>query len=259
MASQFVVPQFVACQLAESRSGSPMKFSVVGTERDVALDAVIIAGYTGRDRDAVMHHIDELAALGVPPPPTVPMYWMLPGWIATQQPLTTATGAGSSGEAEMCLIVDGAPQDGGPIDPANVFVTIASDHTDREAEAVDIGLSKAICQKPMGVDAWPLADVAGRWDELVLRSWIDDGNGEVAYQHGPCSTLVPPTDLLAGVPFDPRPQRFALLCGTVPVIGGIRPSGWFRGELHDPKLRRSIEFQYEVRALTPARPKAGDE
>ena len=219
-----------------------MKFLIDGHEHTIDLDAVIIAGYTGRDRDAVMHHIDELAAIGVPPPASVPAYWMMPAWLATSAPVTTAAGAGSSGEVEVCLLVDGD----------DTYVTIASDHTDREAESVDIGLSKAICQKPVATEAWPIADIGDRWDELVLRSWITDDDGaEVPYQSGPCSSLVPPPELLAGIPFE-RPQRFMLLTGTVPVIGGIRPASHFRAELHDPRRRRTIEFEYDIRSLRPA-------
>lgn len=215
-----------------------MKFSIAGTPRDVDLEAVVIAGYTGRDRVAVMHHIEELAALGVPPPPRVPMYWLLPPFLATTEPVITVAGAGSSGEAEVCLVVDGD----------DVFVGLASDHTDREVESIDIGLSKAICQKPVSSELWPVADIEGRWDELVLRSWIAEDGAEVLYQEGPCSSLVPPPELLAGIPFTP-PARFVLSTGTVPVRGGIRPSTHFRAELHDPALRRSIHLDYGVRAL----------
>jgi hypothetical protein len=215
-----------------------MNFSIGGQQRHIELDAVVIAGYTGRDRDAVMHHIEELAAIGVPPPASVPAYWLLPPWLATNSGATVTTGAGTSGEAELCLLVDGD----------DVFVSLASDHTDREAEAIDIGMSKAICQKPVANEAWPIADIEDRWDDLVLRSWIVDDGVEVLYQEGSCATLVPPPQLLAGIPFE-RPTRFMMLTGTVPVRGPIRPSAEFRAELHDPKRRRSIELRYTVRAL----------
>jgi hypothetical protein len=221
-----------------------MKFSIEGDRgsatREIDLDAVLIAGYTGRDRAAVMHHIEELAAIGVPPPETVPAYWLLPPWLATNAGSTSTTGAGTSGEAELCLLVDGD----------DVFVTVASDHTDRQAESVDIGLSKAICQKPVASQAWPIGDIGDRWGELVLRSWIVEDGREVVYQDGPCSSLVSPPELLAGIPFE-RPRRFMMLTGTVPVLGGIRPSTRFRGELHDPGRNRSIGFQYDVRSLQP--------
>ena len=106
-------------------------------------------------------------------------------------------------------------------------------------------------QKPVAAEAWPIEDIGDRWDELVLRSWITEGGTEVLYQSGPCSSLVQPPDLLAGIPFA-RPQRFMLLTGTVPVIGGIRPATHFRAELHDTKRRRTIEFEYDIRSLQPA-------
>jgi hypothetical protein len=163
---------------------------------------------------------------------------MLPPHLATTSGRITVVGGGSSGEAEVCLVVDGD----------ETFVSLASDHTDRQAESIDIGLSKAICPKPLAAEGWPIADVDGRWDELVLRSWIVEGNGEVRYQEGPCSSLVPPPELLAGIPFA-RPRAFMLLTGTVPVLGGIRPSARFRAELHDPRRRRSIHLGYDVVAL----------
>jgi hypothetical protein len=215
-----------------------MKFDIDGTVRDVALDAVVIAGYTGRDRDAVQHHIDELAAIGVPPPASVPAYWLLPGWLASQEDVVVVTGTGSSGEAEVCLVIDGD----------ETFVSLASDHTDRNAEATDIGLSKAICPKPVAGSAWPVASVEGRWDELVLRSWITIDGEEVLYQEGTCDSLVPPPELRAGYPGTP-PKRFVMLTGTMPVIGEIRPAAHFRAELSDPATGRSITLDYDIRAL----------
>ena len=41
---------------------------------------LIVAGWTGRDRAKVQHHIEELALLGVPAPSTTP-----------QMPLSTAS------------------------------------------------------------------------------------------------------------------------------------------------------------------------
>lgn len=215
-----------------------MKFDIDGTVRDIALDAVVIAGYTGRDRDAVQHHIDELAAIGVPPPASVPAYWLLPGWLASQEDVVVVTGTGSSGEAEVCLVIDGD----------ETFVSLASDHTDRNAEATDIGLSKAICPKPVAGSAWPVASVEGRWDELVLRSWITIDGEEVLYQEGTCDSLVPPPELRAGYPGTP-PKRFVMLTGTMPVIGEIRPAAHFRAELSDPTTGRSITLDYDIRAL----------
>ncbi|HMG42718.1 MAG TPA: DUF2848 family protein [Acidimicrobiales bacterium] len=199
------------------------------------LEAVVVAGYTGRDRAAVDEHIAELAAMGVAPPATVPAYWGFPPWIASQSDRVTVVGDGTSGEVEPCLVVDGD----------DVYLTVASDHTDRAVEAVDIGLSKHVCPKVIGREAWPLAEVADRLDRLELRSWVD---GDVLYQDGTTAALVDPRELLVGLPF-PRPRCFALLGGTVPTIGGLRPAARFRGELRDPATGACLTVAYDVDVL----------
>lgn len=199
------------------------------------LEAVVVAGYTGRDRAAVDEHIAELAAMGVAPPATVPAYWGFPPWIASQSDRVVVAGDETSGEVELCLVVDGD----------DVFVTVASDHTDRAVEAVDIGLSKHVCPKVIGREAWPLAQVADRLGELELRSWVD---GDVLYQDDTTAALVDPRELLAELPF-PRPRCFALLTGTVPTIGGLRPAARFRGELRDPATGACLTVAYDVDVL----------
>ncbi len=37
------------------------------------LETLVIAGWAGRDEAAIQHHIHELAAIGVPPPSSVPV------------------------------------------------------------------------------------------------------------------------------------------------------------------------------------------
>ena len=44
----------------------------------IALDTLVIAGWTGRDRAAVDHHVRELAAIGVKPPATIPCVFQPP-------------------------------------------------------------------------------------------------------------------------------------------------------------------------------------
>lgn len=224
-----------------------MQFIIDGQPRDIDLEMVVVAGYTARDRASVMHHIDELAAIGIPPPPTVPMYWKFPPWLLMHDDRMIVVGAETSGEAEVLLIADGD----------ELFVSLASDHTDRAAEAIDIAMSKGICPKMCARDAWTAASIADRWGELELRSYIGDADGgEVLYQHGRCSSLVSPPELLANLPFA-RPRRFAMLTGTVPVEGGVRPALHFRAELHDHASARAITFGYHIAALDGALARQG--
>lgn len=215
-----------------------MELLVDGERRRVDIEMIVVAGYTGRDRAAVMHHIDELAEIGVPPPPRVPMYWKFPPWLAMQDDQMVVVGEHTSGEAELLLVVDGD----------EVLVSLASDHTDRAAEAVDIALSKAICPKMVARHAWTAASIGDRWGDLELHSRVEIGGAEVTYQGGPCSSLTPPLDLLAGMPFA-RQRRFAMLTGTVPVKGDIRPADRFIGELRDPATGRTITLDYRISVL----------
>ncbi|MNR26737.1 hypothetical protein D3C85_1439720 [compost metagenome] len=152
-----------------------------------------------------------------------------------------ALGGESSGEVETFVFaVDG-----------EMYVSIASDHTDRKLETVSVAMSKQVCVKPVATEAWRMADVADHWDELVIRSYIVENGVEVLYQEGPLSTLRTPQDLIAGYTGGGAvlPEGAGMTCGTVGAIGGIRPAADFTMELHDPRRQRSLRHRYHVESL----------
>ena len=63
----------------------------------------IVAGWTGRDVAAIEHHIEELAALGVPRPSAVPLYYRVGKDLLSQAGAVEVLGDDSSGEAEPVL------------------------------------------------------------------------------------------------------------------------------------------------------------
>lgn len=217
-----------------------LRFVVEPAGREVVCDpdVVIVAGFTGRDRAAVMDHIAELASLGVAPPTEVPSFYALPPHLVTQEGTLVTTARGTSGEAEVGLVVE----DG------SILVTLVSDHTDRAAERLDIAVSKRLCQKAVAASAWELERVIDRWDTLRLRSWVGE-DGDDLYQEGPVSELLAPAELLEIIRWRTPPRSFLLLCGTVPTIGGLRESTRFRAELHDPQAdsRLTLDYRLEVR------------
>lgn len=77
----------------------PHTLQVLGTEDKritVSPNALIVAGYTARNEEAVREHIDELAAIGVPPPPQVPMLYDLdPKLITSETAVETGPGMAS--------------------------------------------------------------------------------------------------------------------------------------------------------------------
>ncbi|HEX6458271.1 MAG TPA: DUF2848 domain-containing protein [Thermoleophilaceae bacterium] len=211
-----------------------LSLTLDGRETSVAIHTVIVAGWTGRDREAVEKHMAELEAVGVPRPSTAPVFYRV-----SASRLTTASSiestAASSGEVEPVLLQH----------EGRLWVGGGSDHTDREVETYGVNVSKQLCDKPIAREFWAYDDVAGHWDELVLRSWID---GDVLYQEGPLSRLMHPDVLRAEA--TPRLMDGTLMfCGTIAAIGGIRPAAEFAFELADPVRDRAIRGHYEMRTL----------
>jgi len=217
-----------------------MEFSIEGRLIEIEPEVAIVAGFTGRDKEEVQRHVDELVAEGVTAPDDVPSFYPLPTSCITQvSRLETLHGA-TSGEAEIALIRNGE----------EMFVTLASDHTDRRAEAIDISLSKQVCPKPIAGTVWDYAEVADRWDELEVRSWILEGGERRLYQEGTAASLLAPEQLIERLHFARTPDSFVLLTGTIPALGGVRGADHFWAELVDPATRRSIRLDYAIRVLS---------
>lgn len=206
----------------------------------VGVDALVIAGWAGRDRQAIEHHIEELAAIGVPRPSQVPLYYRVAANQLCQGQEVQVVGNDTSGEAEAFVFAH----------ESQLFISLASDHTDRDLERHSVALSKQICVKPVARDAWSLNSVVDHWDELVLRSWIEEDGQTVLYQDGKMAQLLRPEELITGC-FGAAglPQDAAMTCGTVAVQGDIRPSSVFSMEIHDPVLDRRIAHSYVITAL----------
>lgn len=221
-----------------------MNFTVAGAARPARLSTLVIAGWTGRDRDAVEHHIAELEALGVSRPREVPMFYRVSASLLTSEPAIEVVGGDSSGEAEFVLV---SLEDG-------LYVGVGSDHTDRKVEAYGVTVSKQVCAKPVGRELWRLDEVEAHWDRLQLRSFVTRGGERIAYQEGPVTRMLSPRDLLARFPDTPGrlPPGTAMFCGTLPVIGTLAGGEAFEVELVDPVLGRSLRHRYDVRELAIA-------
>ncbi|HEU5017610.1 MAG TPA: DUF2848 domain-containing protein [Pseudolabrys sp.] len=206
----------------------------------VAFDTLIVAGWTGRDTAALTHHIEELAALGVPRPSSVPVFYRTSVNGLTQTNRLEVLGPDTSGEVEPVLF---GLDDG-------VWLGLGSDHTDRKAETMGIALSKQLCGKVVGTTLWSFAKVADHWDRLVIRSYATIEGKRVLYQEGTLGSMRTPQDLLSRYDSGARLSPGAVMfCGTVGAIGGIRPASRFEMELEDPVLNRKMAHAYDIVAL----------
>lgn len=199
---------------------------------------LIVAGWTGRDEAALRHHIEELAAIGVPRPSSVPVFYRNSFLNLTQANSVEVLGADTSGEVEPVVVV---LEDG-------LWVGLGSDHTDRKAETMGIALSKQLCAKPIGHTLWRLDEVSDHWDRLQLRSFATIDGQRVLYQDGKLQAIRTPDDLIQR--YQQRLGPGAIMyCGTFAAVGGIRPATRFEMELEDPVLGRVMTHAYDIQVL----------
>ena len=213
-----------------------MRFLCDGTELEFRINQLYVAGWTGRNPDAVQHHIDELAAIGVAPPSRVPLFYRVSSSLLTQQSEIQVLGEETSGEVEPFLI----QHDG------SLFLGLGSDHTDRKLEAHSVAASKQVCPKPVACEIWRFENVRDRLDELVLRSWIKESGKWVRYQENSLASILPLANLVERSNLS---DGSAILCGTVPAINGVRPALDYRMELFNPADDTRIELNYATEPL----------
>ena len=222
-----------------------LDFQIAGAVRTASIDRLIVAGWTGRDLDAVEQHIAELAAVGVRRPATVPCFYRLGANLLTHAPAIDVAGCHSSGEVEVVLI---SLAEG-------LHVGVGSDHTDRRVETYGVTVSKQMCPKPVSRELWAFRDIESHWDDLVLRSWVTRQGTRELYQEGPVSRMLAADDLIGrylGGRGDALPVGTAMYCGTLTVNGAIRGGERFEIELEDPRLKRTLRHAYAARCLEMA-------
>ncbi|MCK9913469.1 DUF2848 domain-containing protein [Microbacteriaceae bacterium K1510] len=210
------------------------------THGNVAITTCVVAGWTGRDQAALEKHIRELEALGVKRPATTPIFYRVSAARLTTDTAIEAVGTTSSGEVEYALL-----QHAG-----RLWVGVGSDHTDREVETYGVTVSKQMCDKPIATTFWPVDEVAGHWDSLILRSYIVENGARVLYQEGALAGMLSPADLIGRYTDGGQLRDGTLMfCGTFAAKGGIRPASRFDYEIVDETLQRTIQSGYDIVTL----------
>jgi hypothetical protein len=170
------------------------------------------------------------------------MFYRVSASLLTTDDQIQVTGCDATGEVEFLLLNTSV----------GLLVGLASDHTDRKIEAMQVTLSKQMCPKVLAEDVWDFAEVEPHWDELTLRPFAVTGGVRTLYQESRVSAIRHPQDLLqlyehssgAGLR-----EGMAMYGGTFGVIGGLRWADEFAMELEDPVLKRRISHTYGIRAL----------
>ncbi|MBP0481693.1 DUF2848 domain-containing protein [Sagittula salina] len=218
-----------------------LDFRAGGAALSLDLAHLIVAGWTGRDADAIAHHIEELAALGVPAPSATPLYYRVSAPLLTMATRIEVVGTASSGEVEPLLVISDGKR----------YLGLASDHTDRALETYSVAMSKQVCAKPCAAELWDWDEIADRIEEIELQSWIEEDGDWTLYQSGTLAAIRPLADLMTGSRAEALAQDgpVAMLCGTFGAKGGVRPAARFRMEMRDPATGRVIRHEYDTVTL----------
>jgi len=212
--------------------------------REITYDmrGAILCGYTGRDHSAVQRHIEELKKEGVEPPPSVPTFYPKPPQGMVLEGDIQVEGQETSGEIEYVLFVDGN----------NIYVTVGSDHTDRELERINILKSKQVSPAVLSKNLWNYKEIKDNWDQIQIRSWVLREGKRTLYQDSTLGTILPPEELIRSVQQRVKGslEGIAIFSGTPPLLTEkIVFTDRFEGELLDPVLNRKITIGYSIHTL----------
>lgn len=213
-----------------------MEFHADGQNIELDFGQLYIAGWTGRNRDAVDKHIRELAELGVTPPSRVPLFYHVSRSLLCQTDRIEVLGNETSGEVEPLLIKNAG----------RIWIGLGSDHTDRELEAHSVAASKQSCAKPVARELWCYESVQDHLDSLILRCAIREDSQWVQYQEGTLANIRPLSELVSASGLE---DGTAMLCGTLAAIGPVRPATEYKMELVDPVLQENITLHYSVTTM----------
>lgn len=213
----------------------PIELNLVLTGEPIKFLArrLVAAGYTGRNQDHVRAHIEELERQGIPAPESFPTLYEIELSLLTTRNEITTSSATVSGEAEAVLLfITDRLED--------ALVSVGSDFTDRVEERRSIQRSKQQ-PKPINTEVWRFREVAAVWDDIAVRSWVEQGAGKPFYQSGKLSQLLAPPVLLEHLGSKLTSGRAGELAGTIMLMGTVplcdgefRYAPYFGCELETP-------------------------
>lgn len=199
-------------------------------------------GYAGRNQALVREHIEELAKVGVPAPTTTPTLYPLANNNLTTSEEIQVQNKETSGEIEYAIMCQAG----------KTYVTVGSDHTNRELENFSVPWSKQACPNVISPEVWLYDDVADHWEELQLRCWVTKDGKRSLYQDAPVGAMLSwsdwqPTFTQLGINSFNNSVFFS---GTINTVDkSLIFADKYEIEMFDPVLNRSLKHEYTVEVL----------
>ncbi|MFT3942454.1 MAG: DUF2848 family protein [Ancrocorticia sp.] len=219
-----------------------LTFSVAGGEPfTMDVNRVFNAGYAGRNQESVRAHIAELAELGVPAPSTTPTLYPVSNFLAVNETTIQVQNEQSSGEMEYVLIFHGG----------KTYLTIGSDQSDRELEALNVPKAKQCAPDVMAAEVWDLDEVADHFESIKTRCVVTKDGVDTLYMEGTLGDLLAPgewTETFEKFGIAQDGNIFFSGC-WVTIPEGFIYADSYRCTMTDDVLGRTIELAYDVEFL----------
>ena len=220
-----------------------VQFKVQNTSQvlDVPVHVIFNGGYAGTNQELVREHIEELAKLGVPAPTTTPTLYPLSHYLATTRDRVQVQHGETSGEIEYAMIWFGGKR----------YVTVVSDHTDRNLENFSVPKSKQASPDVFASEVWDWDEVKDHFGELILECYITKDGKRELYQQAPCKAMLLPdqwTENFKKVGVGQDGDIF--ISGTINTVNKTLIFGdKYEISISDPILNRKISHTYHVDVL----------
>jgi hypothetical protein len=217
------------------KSGAKDKIGMV-------VEHIFNGGYAGRNQEHVRQHIEELAKLGVPAPTTTPTLYPLANYDLTTANRLQVQNAETSGEIEYVILWQAGI----------AYVTVGSDHTDRELENFSVAKSKQAYPNFIPPQVWLYDEVKDHWEQIQLKCWVTKAGKRSLYQDATLSALMAPPEWL------PIFKRLGIenlnnsvfFSGTINTVGKqLIFADSYELEMTDPVLKRTLRHEYSVGKL----------
>jgi len=192
------------------------------------------------EEERAQAHLNEMEEEGIVVTQDPPIVFQIPSRAVTTADRLEVNDPKTSGEVEYVLF---------PTED-EVYVGVASDHTDRAMETVeeDIPKSKTVCPNVVSETVWPLSEVRAHWGQFQLKSWTGSDDESVLYQDTQVDVFYTPEKLIETVEQHSTvpTEGMAIFSGTIEAIGDLEYGDFFVAKMHDPVLDRSLSLDYEV-------------
>ncbi len=131
-------------------------------------------------------------------------------------------------------------------DEGEIYITVAGDHSDKEAEKCSLIAGEHMYPKIIARRAWRLRDIESRWRDIEFRSWAEVGGSKKLIEELRGSEFPGPRDAL-NVVKDVMNDLRNIVIVVKPMVNQVPVTSTYNEiGIHDPVSGKSINHYYWV-------------